>query len=65
MDRTWFRRSLAAQVVLAAYFQAFTWFPLGSLNDQGGIHNRPLVEQIKDGTAASGAIREKRAAVSG
>jgi len=54
MDAIWLRRSLAAQVILAAYFQAFTWFPLGSLNDQGGIHNRPLVEQIKSGTATFG-----------
>ena len=47
---------MIAQVVLAVYFQAVVWFPLGSLNDQGGAHNRPLVEQFKAGTATSGDV---------
>jgi len=56
MDRDWLRRSLTAQIILAAYFQAFEWFPLGSLNDQTGTHNRPLVEQLKVGTATVGDV---------
>jgi hypothetical protein len=54
MDRIWLRRSLVAQVVLAVYFQAFTWFPIGSLNDQGGVHNRPLIEELKGGAVTWG-----------
>ena len=54
MDCTWLRRSLIAQAVLAVYFQAVVWFPLGSLNDQGGVNNRPLLEQIKAGRTTSG-----------
>lgn len=51
MARLWLRRSLAVQIVLAVYFQLFAWFPLGSLNDQGGANNHPLIEQIRAGRA--------------
>jgi hypothetical protein len=32
----WIRASLVLQIILAAYFQAILWFPLGSWNDQPG-----------------------------
>jgi hypothetical protein len=32
----WLRASLVIQIILAAYFQATLWFPLGSWNDQPG-----------------------------
>ncbi len=54
MDRQWLQRSLFTQGVLAVYFQAVIWFPLGALNDQIGAHNRPLVEQFRAGTASFG-----------
>lgn len=32
----WLKTSLVIQIILAAYFQAILWFPLGSWNDQPG-----------------------------
>ena len=32
----WIKVSLVLQIMLAAYFQAILWFPLGSWNDQPG-----------------------------
>jgi len=45
----WLKASLAAQVVLAFYFQVILWFPLGSWNDQPG---KRLIELATNGEAA-------------
>ncbi len=50
------RISVILQLLLTAYFEAVSWFPLGRLNDQRGIHNRPLIEQIATGAATFGDI---------
>jgi Na+-transporting methylmalonyl-CoA/oxaloacetate decarboxylase gamma subunit len=42
----WFRASLVIQVILAAYFQAILWFPLGSWNDQPG---KRLIALLREG----------------
>lgn len=44
----WVRASLVAQLVLAAYFQAILWFPLGAWNDQPG---QRLLEVARNGHA--------------
>lgn len=46
----WLKRSLWIQVLLAAYFQAILWFPLGAWNDQPG---RRLYELLREGEAFS------------
>jgi len=46
----WIRASFIAQLVLAAYFQAILWFPLGGWNDQPG---RRLLEVARSGHAAA------------
>ena len=42
------RASLVVQCVLAAYFQAIVWFPLGAFNDQPG---KRLIEVVRSGEA--------------
>src|SRR5579864_3106557 len=44
----WLRVSLVIQIILAAYFQAILWFPLGSWNDQPG---KRLITLVGEGQA--------------
>ena len=44
----WIRTSLVLQIILAAYFQAILWFPLGSWNDQPG---KRLITLLGEGQA--------------
>ena len=44
----WLRASLAIQFVLAVYFEAMLWFPLGRWNDQPGER---LIQATRDGQA--------------
>jgi len=44
----WIRVSLVLQIMLAAYFQAILWFPLGSWNDQPG---KRLITLLGEGQA--------------
>jgi hypothetical protein len=44
----WLRASLVIQILLAAYFQAILWFPLGSWNDQPG---KRLITLFSEGQA--------------
>ncbi len=44
----WLRASLALQFVLAVYFEAVLWFPLGRWNDQPGVR---LIQAARDGQA--------------
>jgi hypothetical protein len=44
----WLSASLILQVILAVYFQAVLWFPLGRWNDQPG---KRLIEMVNDGQA--------------
>jgi hypothetical protein len=44
----WIRTSLMLQIILAAYFQAILWFPLGSWNDQPG---KRLITLLGEGQA--------------
>jgi hypothetical protein len=44
---TWLAASAIAQLVLALYFQAVNWLPMGSWNYQPG--SVPLVQQFADG----------------
>jgi hypothetical protein len=46
----WLRASLILQILLAAYFQAILWFPLGSWNAQPG---KRLIQSIHEGQAAN------------
>jgi hypothetical protein len=46
----WLRASLVTQIVLAAYFQAVLWFPLGSWNDQPG---KRLIALLSEGQAVA------------
>lgn len=47
------RASLVVQCVLAAYFQAIVWFPLGAFNDQPG---KRLIEVVRSGEAPLAAF---------
>ena len=47
------RASLVAQLVLALYFQAVVWFPLGAWNDQPG---KRLIEVVLSGEAPVAAF---------
>jgi hypothetical protein len=42
------KASLVVQLVLALYFQAIVWFPLGAWNDQPG---KRLIEVVQSGEA--------------
>jgi hypothetical protein len=44
----WLRASLVIQSILAAYFEATLWFPLGSWNDQPG---KRLITLLGEGQA--------------
>ena len=44
----WIKASLVLQIMLAAYFQAILWFPLGSWNDQPG---KRLITLLGEGQA--------------
>ncbi|HYK91913.1 MAG TPA: hypothetical protein VE398_24315 [Acidobacteriota bacterium] len=44
----WLKASLVIQIILAAYFQAIIWFPLGSWNDQPG---KRLIQIVGEGGA--------------
>jgi hypothetical protein len=44
----WIKVSLVLQIMLAAYFQAILWFPLGSWNDQPG---KRLITLLGEGQA--------------
>jgi hypothetical protein len=44
----WLRISLVIQIILATYFQAVLWFPLGSWNDQPG---KRLITLLGEGHA--------------
>ena len=44
----WIKVSLVLQIMLAAYFQAILWFPLGSWNDQPG---KRLITLLGEGHA--------------
>ena len=46
----WLRASFVTQIILAAYFQAVVWFPLGSWNDQPG---KRLIALLSDGQAVA------------
>ena len=46
----WLRASLVTQIILAAYFQAVLWFPLGSWNDQPG---KRLIALLSEGQAVA------------
>jgi len=48
----WLKRSLVLQLILAFYFQAILWFPLGSWNDQPG---KRLIFIVHDGPASAAA----------
>lgn len=48
----WLRFSLILQMILAFYFQAILWFPLGSWNDQPG---KRLIVVVRDGPASAAA----------
>ena len=44
----WLKTSLLLQIVLAAYFEAILWFPLGRWNDQPG---KRLIQAAHEGQA--------------
>ncbi len=44
----WLKASLIIQIILAAYFQAILWFPLGAWNDQPG---KRLIQAAAEGAA--------------
>lgn len=46
----WLKASLIVQIILALYFLAIVWFPLGSWNNQPG---KRLIEAIHEGHAAA------------
>ena len=50
----WLAVSAIAQVVLALYFQAVNWLPMGSWNYQPG--SEPLARQVADGGIAIGDV---------
>jgi hypothetical protein len=47
------RASLVVQLVLALYFEAIIWFPLGAWNDQPG---KRLIEVVRTGDAPLAAL---------
>lgn len=47
---TWLAASAIAQIVLALYFQAVNWLPMGSWNYQPG--SEPLAQQFANGSIA-------------
>jgi len=46
----WLRASLILQILLAAYFEAILWFPLGRWNDQPG---KRLIQAVSEGQATA------------
>jgi hypothetical protein len=50
---SYLKASLVVQLVLALYFQAIVWFPLGAWNDQPG---KRLIEVVQSGEAPLAAF---------